>query len=806
MSRSEVPSHGAARGAQVSGGPIMEVALGFLRWLRPAGPWMLVAIAQEKTGIRAQHFTELGRDIEEWLLRHQQHNIYYHVNPTLRPMTKKADRTDIAAVELLHVDSDPRAGENLQDEQTRIRKLMDNMPRGVPKPSAVVFSGGGYNALWRLREPIPLGGDLVKAEEAKRYNLQLEILLGGDSCHNVDRILRLPGTVNWPDEKKRRKGRLPCTADVVWLEDTTYPISDFVAAPLVQSRAEGGGLALGGSIHVQISGNVPRLRSVDELGEKVSQRTKMLIVQGMDPDEPGKWSSRSELLFHVCAELVRAGCTDEQIFSVITDPDFLISASVLDKGSATRRYAERQIQRAREDVINPHLRALNERHWVVGNIGGRCRVVEEVVDHAFERPRLTMQSFEDIRNRYMNVRVEIGRDEDGHVRTAPLGKWWLEHPNRHQYERIVFMPKREAPGCYNMWQGFAYEAKPGDKHRKFLDHVRTVVCGGVLEYYEYLVRWMARGIQQPDTPGEVAVVLRGDQGTGKSTVAREYGSLWGRHYLAVSDPKHLVGSFNAHLRDAVFVFADEAFYAGDKKHESILKTMITEELLTIEAKGRDVETTRNFIHLMMASNGSWVIPAGPNERRFLVLDVKRHHMGDTAYWEALNGDMRSGGRENLLHYLLTLDLAGFDVRRVPRTDALRDQKLLSFSSEQEWWYQKLEAGQLLRSHVGWTAPVFCESLVDDYLTYAQRLGGTKRATATALGRFLHAALPEGWPQRKQINRTYVDPHTQARMSERAYAWFMPPLEECRAWWDAHFGGPYAWPQDHHEGPETQEVF
>ena len=37
----------------------------------------------------------------------------------------------------------------------------------------------------------------------------------------------------------------------------------------------------------------------------------------------------------------------------------------------------------------------------------------------------------------------------------------------------------------------------------------------------------------------------------------------GQHALKISNAKHLVGNFNSHLRDCVFLFADEAFFAGD---------------------------------------------------------------------------------------------------------------------------------------------------------------------------------------------------------------------------------------------------
>ena len=46
--------------------------------------------------------------------------------------------------------------------------------------------------------------------------------------------------------------------------------------------------------------------------------------------------------------------------------------------------------------------------------------------------------------------------------------------------------------------------------------------------------------------------------------------------------KHLVGNFNAHLRDKLLVFADEAFWAGDKRAEDQLKAMVTEENNIVE--------------------------------------------------------------------------------------------------------------------------------------------------------------------------------------------------------------------------------
>jgi len=137
---------------------------------------------------------------------------------------------------------------------------------------------------------------------------------------------------------------------------------------------------------------------------------------------------------------------------------------------------------------------------------------------------------------------------------------------------------------------------------------------------------MANAAQQPGRQGEVAVVLRGREGVGKGVFAKEFGRLFGAHFKHVVNAKHLVGHFNAHLQHCSVLFADEAFFAGDRSHESVLKGLITEETLLIEPKGVDSYSVRNCLHLIMSSNSEWVVPAGADARRYFLLDVSPAHM------------------------------------------------------------------------------------------------------------------------------------------------------------------------------------
>lgn len=782
-----------------------QAALAFLRWARPAGPWVLTAINPDRSKpTRTDTFTvDQEQEVLAWLAGHDGvMNCYWMVNSARTALKNKASKEDVESMDFLHVDLDPTKGKALETERPG---LLARLEAFQPEPSAIVDSGGGFQAFWRLEEPFYIGGDLVRVADAEAYNQQLEILLGGDHCHNLDRIMRLPGTINVPNDKKIAAGRRPALASAVELTDRVYGLAHFLPAPRVQT---GNGKGAHAGAKPLALGNLQPV-SMEELPEQVTQRTRTLIIQGDDPEDQTKYSSRSEVVWAVLCSLVRAGCKPEMIASILLDPDYGISEHVR-KQPRPQAYVERQLHRAREEVEEPMLRKLNEYHAVIADLGGKCRIVSEVVDASMEqsRTRLSKQSFEDFRNRYCNVRVQVGKDAKDQPIYKPAGAWWLTHPMRRQYDSLVFAPGREVAGAYNLWQGFACEAIPGANHEPFLQHVHENICSGDAAHYAYLLGWMARAVQRPGQPGEVAVILRGGEGTGKGVFFRGFGSLWGRHYLQISNAKHLVGQFNSHLRDCVFLYADEAFYAGDKQHESILKTLVTEDTFMAEAKGVDAEVAPNYVHLGMSSNGNWVVPAGGDARRYAVLDVGEGHKQDAAYFREVRRALDGGGREALLHYLMTYDISEYEVRNAPKTEALRDQKLLSLGAEEQWFLERLFDGRTTAAHNDWRTDLLKDAMHGDYLRYAEGQRIMRRVSPIALGRFLNRVMPGDWPRSTQRMTTVEKPNGDGQMEkirERAYWYELPPLDVCRAEWEKKYGVGWAWPKDGTDAPtQTHE--
>lgn len=769
-----------------------KAAISFLKKWNSEGPWVLTAIQTDKKAIVTRTFgPNSTKSLEKWLEEYNGiRNIYFHVNSTIRDMNRKAQKEEIKSGDWLHIDIDPEKDRDIEDERERALGLLTHkLPKGIPEPTVIIFSGGGYQGFWKLKEPVVVGGNIEKCQEFERYNKRLEHIFDGDHCHNIDRIMRLPGTINVPDAKKKKDGRVPTLAVLLDFNKKSYSIDEFKKSQPVQMKSssvhDGGGYG----VEVKVPGTIKPILDLSELDEwSVPDRVKVIIAQGSHPEKPKEGdNSRSAWLFDCVCQLVRCNVPDEVIFSLLMDPEWAISESILEASPNSEKYAVRQIKRAKENAEDPNLRAMNERHAIIGNIGGRCRVIEEVEDDILNRSRLTISSFEDVRNRYSHIKVQVAVDKDNKPIFIPLGKYWLGHAMRRQFDYIRFMPQGDKKGVYNLWRGFSFSPVPGDC-TLYLEHLKNIVCGGVDEYYDYLIRWMARGIQTPASPGEVAVVLRGGKGTGKGTLSKHYGKLFGRHYLQVANPSHLVGNFNAHLRDVIFLFADEAFFAGDKKHESVLKMLVTEDSIPIEAKGVDVESYPNYVHMVMASNDPHVIRASGDERRYFVLEMNSAKKQNTKYFKAIQEQMEDGGYEALLYFLQEIDLSDFQVRDVPQTGALQEQKLLSLNIDEEWWFRKLQNGRILDSHNDWQSEITCDNIISDFTSYAEKWKFNRRGNETALGRFLSRVCPHIVRNQCRITvEDYDENGRPTRKKKRMYVYDFGSLIQCRKAWEEIHG-------------------
>ena len=332
---------------------------------------------------------------------------------------------------------------------------------------------------------------------------------------------------------------------------------------------------------------------------------------------------------------------------------------------------------------------LNSKYFVLAN-EGQTVVAEELYDEVLERNRLVFWKDRDLVLYFKNRKVAVGVKPDGSPILKDLGSVWLDHPHRRTYSRMALIPTGPCPeGTYNLWRGFGVEPRPGE-WPLIRRHLLEVICDGDQSAYDWLIRWCAHCVQHPDRRAEVAVVLRGDKGTGKGTFAEKIMlGIFRDHGLQISNPRQFTGQFNAHLQGVLFLFVDEAFWAGDKASEGVLKALVTEPTFMIEPKHVNAFIVPNQLKILMASNNDWVVPATAGERRFFVLNVSSCHKDDRAYFDPLCQAINGEELASFLHDLLALDLADFDHRNPPHTSALNEQKLFTADSFERFWFDCL---------------------------------------------------------------------------------------------------------------------
>lgn len=416
------------------------------------------------------------------------------------------------------------------------------------------------------------------------------------------------------------------------------------------------------------------------------------------------------------------------------------------------------------------LAEMNERYCVVQE-SGKSYVLS--FERERERETPVYQSFSSFREFHMHRKIRVGEKSIG------IGNYWLNHPERRQYDGVTFIPNgdRVVDNRLNLWRGWGVTPKRGS-WALMQAHILEVLARGEQDNADYILKWAAWAVQHPGEVPEVALVFKGAEGTGKGIFFRTILNMFGQHGLHISSSKHLAGTFNAHLRDVVLLFADEAFFPGDKEAEGTLKRVLTEESLFVEPKGMNGFRSPNFLHVGMATNASWAVPAGLDSRRFAVFDVSSERKQDHAYFAALNEELKAGGVEAMLYDLLAMPLGGWHPRNLVRTDALRDQQLATLGPEDAWWLSTLERGTIPGAFDGLPSVARMDDMIADLK------GKDKRASFLTQHRFGRYLREQGVQSGKWRN-------------DRR-GWRFPPLREARAAWEKKLPG-YEW-----EDPDQDE--
>jgi hypothetical protein len=408
------------------------------------------------------------------------HNCYFQVN--LGPAHQKAKKETITGVRMLHVDID-----DLSENTVRL------LTEFRPEPSVTVMSGGGYQAFWFLDQIY------AQAPIFEELNNKIRQHFNADACQNIDRIMRLPGTLNVPNAKKRKKGRTTVQAEISSKTDKVYTLNDFdhfINNDLTSPVQNG-------------IGPVP-LSSLDpKLLDSIPPDIQELIEYG---DTKALFPSRSEAVWRMVCTCVRVGLPANLIAGLLLHKDNVISESILERSEPTKE-ALRQVKRAGETAKSG---------WPDGSRGGRPLPTHPNTIAACNK--LEIEGLYDT----FKGKYHISSDKfRGELSDSMLVKIRREIENRFAFD----------PGKDNVYDALVTICAENEMHsiRDFLPRIqaqwdKTPRLRHLFHYYfdaqdtelnseigEIVMVALIRRVRQPGCKFDTIPVLEGPQGSGKSS-------------------------------------------------------------------------------------------------------------------------------------------------------------------------------------------------------------------------------------------------------------------------------------------------
>jgi hypothetical protein len=353
---------------------------------------------------------------------------------------------------------------------------------------------------------------------------------------------------------------------------------------------------------------------------------------------------------------------------------------------------------------------------------------------------------------------------------------WLSSQQRRQYDSGVGLyppPLKVPPGMLNLWAGYGVEPIRGDVS-PWLELLQQLVPDEKARSYG--LRWIAWKVQNPaEVPGTI-LVFTGGKGTGKNSAMEPVAIIFGSAAAVFDDAEQVAGRFTGHLQGLVFVILDEALFAGNVKQADCVKARVTARMMTYERKGLDAVRGINRAAFVSLTNHAHVWHATLDERRAAIMETGSGLVGDKVFWTRYYAWIKAGGASHLLHYLLQFDLSGFDIRAIPKTDALRSQveKTALRDPCVRWLHDIVNDGELTVRNGAVPLSEDDETVVDKSLLRESftHSGAGRDSDWTGAAKLLRRVAGDGLREDR--------PRASSSASARGRRVYLPPLKLLRA--------------------------
>lgn len=290
-------------------------------------------------------------------------------------------------------------------------------------------------------------------------------------------------------------------------------------------------------------------------------------------------------------------------------------------------------------------------------------------------------------------------DNTKKIGIKPFEKW-SNSSYRKEYINIDFTDKAVDENTFNLFKGFPY--KPIDHDdvdiESYFTLIREVICDNDEFLYMVVLSFIAQIIQEPFKKLGTSIVISGQKRTGKGSFIKLILKLLGETLsMQTSSKDDVFTRFNSHLMYKLFIYLNEAFWHGDKKVESTMKSLMTDDDLTYEIKNGPTFAGKNYSRMILDSNDELVVPATFDEGRYIALKASNCRKGDESFFAEVN-DLRDNQKamEKIMYFFTYFDYKPYEkyLRIAPKTKFFGEQISRNFEFIDEWWYSNLINGNI----------------------------------------------------------------------------------------------------------------
>ena len=249
------------------------------------------------------------------------------------------------------------------------------------------------------------------------------------------------------------------------------------------------------------------------------------------------------------------------------------------------------------------------------------------------------------------------------------------------------------PKYYSIFRGYPHQPAPRVNKaiiQPFIDHIMHIVCSDNVALNDWLWKWFAWIIQNPDGMTTKVPLLIGEPGCGKTSFCtNQFATLIGSDYAIknCTNANELFGKFNGLIENKKLIVLNEladgeaSSFSTNTLDYARFKSMVSDTPIDITNKYQPCRIVDNVLNLIIVSNNSKPFGIDQNDRRLVPIYCKNTYAENIADDEHTKQTKRdyfnklAACVENeefypqLLRYVLSMKLDTWSPNELPKLES-----------------------------------------------------------------------------------------------------------------------------------------